>query len=430
MQKIRVVAVCAGFGLEAYDWGMYPLLLSYFGPNFFGADLQRSLVSGFAVFAVGFVTRPFGGMILGRLADVRGRKPAMLICLAGAGVAALGMGLTPSTAVFAGAPLMVVGWRALLGFFFGGEAPLGHGYVYEMTTPGRRGRGGSWLPAAAGVGAIFANLLVLGLVSAVGSDGMTAGYWRIPFLVGAVASFVFAALRGGLAESGQFQAHRHDDYSWWAARRRLALPMLAVAGVTVGATSAMYLWGGLSTTYAISVLNLDDQQVLLATMSAALMVTVAVPLFGRLGDRVGCRFLMGAGALGAAIAVVPLQYGLERGGVLGFWVVIMLASLLNAPILAMLPTVLAGLVPGRYRIAAEALPYTLTTMVFGGTVPMLKELTADHTALVGGWVALLLLITVGTLQLVGRRGADEPQGDGVRVPEGGVAAVIPAVVQP
>ena len=60
MSKIRVIAVCAGFGLEAYDWGMYPLLLSYFGPNFFGADLQRSLVSGFAVFAAGFVTRPFG----------------------------------------------------------------------------------------------------------------------------------------------------------------------------------------------------------------------------------------------------------------------------------------------------------------------------------------------------------------------------------
>lgn len=427
MSKIRVVAVCAGFGLEAYDWGMYPLLLSYFGPNFFGADVQRSLVSGFAVFAAGFVTRPFGGVILGRFADVRGRKPAMLVCMTGAGVAALGMGLTPSAAAFAGAPLLVLGWRALLGFFFGGEAPLGHGYVYEMTTPGRRGTGGSWLSAAAGVGGIFANLLVLGLVSAVGSDGMTAGYWRVPFLVGAMASFVFAALRGGLGESGQFQAHRHDDYSWWSARRRLALPMLAVAGVTIGASASFYLWGGVSTTYAISVLQLDDQQVLMAAMSATLAITIAVPLLGRLGDRVGCRFLMAAGALAAAIAVVPLQYGLENGGVLGFWLVIVGAHLLNAPILAMMPTVLAGLVPGRYRIAAEALPYTLTTMLFGGTVPMLKQLTADHTALIGSYVALLLLITFATLQLTSRRGAESPDDD---VTEGVAGTAIPAVVQP
>lgn len=417
MSKIRVMAVCAGFGLEAYDWGMYPLLLSYFGPNFFGADVQRSLVSGFAVFAAGFVTRPFGGLILGRFADVRGRKPAMLVCLFGAGVAALGMGLTPGTATFAGAPLLVLGWRALLGFFFGGEAPLGHGYVYEMTTPGRRGAGGSWLPAAAGIGGIFANLLVLGLVSAVGSDGMTAGYWRIPFLVGAVASFVFAALRGGLAESGQFQAHRHDDYSWWSARRRLALPMLAVAGVTAGTSAVFYLWGGLSTTYAISVLQLDDQQVLMAAMSATLATTIAVPLLGRLGDRVGCRFLMAVGALAGAVAVVPLQYGLEHGGVLGFWMVIVAAHLLNAPLLAMMPTVLAGLVPTRYRVAAEALPYTLATMTFGGTVPMLKQLTADHTALIGSYVAVLLLVAFATLQLTARRGAGAPEGKvGVAVP--------------
>jgi MHS family alpha-ketoglutarate permease-like MFS transporter len=422
MSKIRVIAVCAGFGLEAYDWGMYPLLLSYFGPDFFGPDLQRSLISGFAVFAVGFVTRPFGGLILGRFADTRGRKPAMLVCLAGAGVAALGMGLTPSTAVFSAAPALVVGWRALLGFFFGGEAPLGHSYVYEMTTPGRRGAGGSWLPAAAGVGGIFANLLVLALVWSVGSDGMTAGYWRIPFLVGAFGSFLFAALRGGLTESRQFQAHRHDAYSWWAARRQLALSMLAVAGVTIGASAVIYLWGGLTTTYAISVLQLDDASVLTATMSGALLITVLVPLFGRLGDRVGCRFLLSASALAMAIAVVPLQYGLEYGGVAGFWGVIMLADLLLAPLLAMLPSVLAGLVPGRYRVAAEGVPYTLTTMLFGGTVPMLKQLTADHPALIGCYVALLLLITVGTLQLVGRRGGESP--------EGAVPVVVPAAVQP
>ncbi len=427
MSKIRVIAVCAGFGLEAYDWGMYPLLLSYFGPNFFGPDLQRSLVSGFAVFAVGFVTRPFGGLILGRFADVRGRKPAMLVCLAGAGVAALGMALTPSTATFAAAPVLVVIWRALLGFFFGGEAPLGHSYVYEMTPPGRHGTAGSWLSAAAGVGGIFANLLVLGLVWSVGSDGMTAGYWRIPFLVGAFGSFLFAALRGGLAESGQFQAHRDDVYSWWAERRRLALPMLAVAGVTIGATAALYLWGGLTTTYAISVLQLDDASVLIATMSGALLVTVAVPLFGRLGDRIGCRFLMCAAALAMAIAVVPLQYGLEHGGILGFWLVILLADLLLAPLLAMMPSVLAGLVPGRYRVAAEGVPYTLITMLFGGTIPILKQVTADHTVLVGSYVALLLLITVGTLQLVGRRGeaADLPV-----VSESAAGVVLPAAVQP
>lgn len=416
MSKIRVVAVSAGFGLEAYDWGMYPLLLSYFGPAFFGPDVRRSLLSGFAVFAAGFLTRPVGGLVLGRMADVRGRKPVMLICLAGAGVASLGMALTPSTAVFGAAPLVVLGWRAVLGFFYGGEGPLGHSYVYEMSAPERRGSGGSRLPTAAALGAVFANLLVLLLVWLVGPDGMRAGYWRVPFVVGAVASFGFAALRCGLAESGHFRAHRGDDYSWWRARRRLAGPILAVGGVTMGTSAVFYLWGGLTTTYAIGVLRLDDRSVLLAAVVAVSVTAIAVPLCGRLGDRVGCRSLMACAAVIMAVAVVPLQYGLQYGGVPGFWVIVVIAHLLMAPLLAMVPAVLAGLVPARYRVAAQALPYTAATAVFGGTVPMLKQLTAGHTAMAGSYVALLLLVTVATLHAVARRDAVAGAGTALPVP--------------
>ncbi|QIS20729.1 MFS transporter [Nocardia terpenica] len=400
MSRVRLLAVCAGCGLEAYDWGAYPLLLSYFGPAFFGEDVQRSLIYGFAVFAAGFLTRPLGGLVLGRYADSRGRKPAMRLCLAGAGVAALGMALTPTTAAIGpAAPLLVLGWRALLGFSYGGEAPLGNSYIYETTPPERRGATGSLLCAAIGIGSVGARLLVLALIAAVGSDRVADGYWRVPFLVGAAASFVFAALRGGLAESAEFEGRRREPAPSWAqARRRLRTPMLAVAGVTIGSTSASYLWSALPPAYGISVLGLNDTAVLCAVTASTLLGNAVLPMVGRLGDRLGCRRVMGAATVAMAVMMIPLRAALEHGGVTGFWVVVPVAGMINAAAVALLPAVLAGLVPGRYRVTAQALPYTVTVTVFGGTVPMLDRLTAAHPTLFGCYLVLLLTITAATLR--------------------------------
>ncbi|MCX4091298.1 MFS transporter [Nocardia sp. alder85J] len=418
MSRIRLLAVCAGFGLEAYDWGLYPLLLCYFGPSFFGGDLRQALFFGFAVFAAGFVTRPLGGLVLGRYADTRGRRPAMRLCLAGAGLAALGMGLTPSgTTVGVVAPMLVLLWRTLLGFSFGGEAPLGHSYMYEMTPEGRRGAGASLLPTAACVGAIFANLLVLGLVLGLGADGMAAGGWRIPFLVGALASMLFAALRGGLTESGEFESRRDQAYSWWAARRELAVPMLSVAGVTVGAAASFHLWAAVPTAYAISILGLDDTMVLLATTASSLVNVVALPLFGRLGDRIGCPRLLSGSAVVMAVAVGPLLFCLDHGGVPGYWVVVVVGHLIMAAMVATMPAVLAGLVPARYRVTAEALPYTTTVTLFGGTMPMLKQLTTEHPVLFTGYLVILLSITVATTRWAAGL---EPAETRVLVPPGTV----------
>ncbi|MQY29149.1 MFS transporter [Nocardia aurantia] len=404
MSRIRLLAVCAGFGLEAYDWGLYPLLLCYFGPSFFGGDPQHALFSGFAVFAAGFLTRPLGGLVLGRYADTRGRRPAMRLCLAGAGIAALGMALTPSgTTVGVAAPILVLLWRTLLGFSFGGETPLGHSYMYEMTPQQRRGAGAALLATAACIGGIVANLLVLGLVLALGPDGMAAGGWRIPFLVGALASMLFAALRGGLAESGEFELRRHQAYSWWSARRSLAVPMLSVAGVTIGAAASFYLWSAVPTAYAITLLHLDDTQVLLATSTASLVNVVALPLFGRLGDRVGCARLLSSAATVMTVAIGPLLYCLDHGGVPGYWIVVLASHLIMAGMVATMPAVLAGLVPARYRVTAEALPYTAVVTLFGGTMPMLKQLTADHPVLLTAYVMLLLSITVATTRWADRR---------------------------
>ncbi|MFI5775755.1 MFS transporter [Nocardia sp. NPDC051570] len=378
---------------------------------FFGDDPRRALLYGFAVYAVGFLTRPLGGIIIGHYADTRGRKPAMRLCLAGAGVAALGMALTPTAAaVGLAAPLLVLFWRALLGFFYGGEAPLGHGYVYEMTTPERRGSAGSMLPTASGLGVVLVNVLVLALVAGFGPDRVVGGYWRIPFLLGAFASFGFAVLRGGLSESSEFESRRDGDaYSWWSARRELAGPMLTVAGVTVGMTAVHHLWSALPAAYGISVLRLNDTAVLTASTAAALTGTIAVPLCGRLGDRVGCRRMLCWAAVALAVTIVPLQYLLQHSGVAGFRIVVVLAAALLAPLTAVAPSVLAGLVPARYRVSAEALPYTTAVTVFGGTVPLLARLTSAAPLVFGGYIVALLLVTVTTLRHLGRRSAVEAE---------------------
>lgn len=406
MSRIRLMAVCAGFGLEAYDWALYPLMLYYFAPSFFGADPRRSLVLGFAVYAAGFLTRPLGGLVLGRFADRHGRRPAMRVCLLLAGLAAAAMAVTPTSAsIGVAAPVLVLLWRAILGFSFGGECPLGHSYVYETTAHHRRGAGGSLLPTASGIGAIFANLLVLTMVMTVGSHQVSAVWWRLPFVVGAVAALVFAALRSALAETGEFERHRASAVSkpsWWSERRSLLTPMLWVGGTAVGATCATHLWAGLPTAYAMSILRLNDATVLWAATTATLVTTVSLPFFGRLGDRIGCRRLLGVAALIMAVATPPLLYGLDHGGVVGYWVVVVSVHVILAAMGAPLPAVLAGFVPTRHRVTAEALPFTVAATLFGGTAPMLRQLTTGYSAWFTAYVVVLLLITAATVRWAGR----------------------------
>ncbi|GAB2696062.1 MFS transporter [Nocardia thraciensis] len=395
----RITASAAGAALEAYEWSLYALLVTYFAPQFFGGDLQRSVLYGFGLFAVGFLIRPIGALVLGQLADRRGRKPALVLSIGLAGVATLGMALTPGReAIGAAAPILLLVWRLVLGFSFGGEQAVAQAYMYESAPPRRRMLGTSVYSIFYGLGTISANLFVAGLVTGMGAEALRDGYWRIPFLAAAVLSLVFLFARRTIPETlDREQSDR--PVRWRHDWRALLGPSLAVAGITAGTLSSYYLWVSAPTSYAITVLKLPDSQVLWAGVVAQLAYMAAAPVFGALADRVGpMRWIAGA-AIASALATLPMQVLLNSATPMAYWVLVIVGSVCVVTLAATLPGATAMVAPARYRVTVMAVPYTVTAAIFGGTTPALKQQFAGHPALFSGYIIVLLLVTAATALL-------------------------------
>ncbi|MBF6331031.1 MFS transporter [Nocardia transvalensis] len=395
----RVTATAAGAALEAYEWSLYALLVAYFSPQFFGGDLQRSVLYGLGVFAVGFLIRPIGALALGRFADRRGRRPALVLSLALAGLATLGMALMPGhETIGAAAPILLLGWRLLLGFSFGGEQAIAQAYLYESAPPRRRILGTSVYSIFYGFGAIAANLVVAGLAAGLGPDALRDGYWRVPFLVAALLSLVFVLARRRIPESLDTSLAT-EPVRWRHEWRALLVPGLVVAGLTAGTLSSYYLWITAPTSYAISVLKMPDRQVLWAGVVAQLAYMLAAPLFGLLAERVGALRWMAGAAVALAVATVPMQQLLNSATVSTYWVLMVASAVCVVTLAAILPGATAMIAPARHRVTIMALPYSITTAVFGGTTPALKQQFAAHPTLFACYIVALLLVTALTALL-------------------------------
>ncbi|MGW4774843.1 MFS transporter [Nocardia sp. NPDC004278] len=405
----QLISIYAGIALEGYDWVLYALLVNYFAPTFFGGDVERSVVYGFGVFAVGFLVRPIGGVLFGSVADRHGRRTAMLLCIALAGFASFGTAATPSaSAIGAAAPALVLLWRLLLGLAQGGELPVAQTYLYEISPRGKRNLFSSMVYMGGGMGKLIANLVAVVLVAGVGAHAVSAGYWRIPFLLGGLASVVFFVLRTRLTETAEFVTHSRDGstLSPWRECRTLIQPMVSVIGLTAGVTAAYYVWTAAPISYGIGVLKLGDRSVLLVGVTSTMVFIVAVPLFGLLADRVGARKLLFYGAAAMAVATVPLQHLLERADIVTYWLVIVIGHVGLAAPCSVFPAMIASILPPPHRALGQALPYGITVATFGGTAPMLQHATDGHPAAFSAYIALLLAATAVTVVLLStnRRG--------------------------
>ena len=370
-----VVAGTLGHVLEWYDFAVYGYLASVIAANFFpSADETASLLASFATFGVGFVARPFGGFLFGRLGDVRGRKTVLLWTMLLMALATVLIGLLPTYGHWgATAPILLVVARLTQGFSAGGETTGAAAFIVEWAPASRRGFFGSFQQVGSAAGLLLGSLAAAILTSALAPDQVREWGWRIPFLVGGILGPVGFLIRRTVSETPVFDQHSR------ASVEPQSLPSSALAVLILKAflftmfwSVAFYFFLSYMPTFAQRELKIASSQTFwINTVSTAFYI-VLIPLFGALSDRVGRKPMVIGSCIGFAVLLQPTFAYLAGGASVGaFAVVVLVFALLLAMYTGPAAATLSEIFPTRYRSSGMAVGYSISTLIFGGFTPFI-----------------------------------------------------------
>ncbi|MGQ0533703.1 MAG: MFS transporter [Caulobacteraceae bacterium] len=318
-----VAASAAGTVFEWYDFFVYGALASVISPIFFaGLPDAQAFVFTLLTFAVGFIVRPIGALVFGKIGDSTGRKGAFLITITIMGLATFAIGLLP-TAEQAGiwAPILLVTCRVLQGFALGGEYGGAAIYVAEHAHPKKRGESTGWIQSSAAIGLVGALIVVLLTRFFLGEEQLRAWGWRIPFLISVLLLGVSVWIRLQLEESPAFKklqsegkvskrAYAESFFEW----RNLKIVLLALFGVMMAQGVVWYTASFYTQFYLERTLKIDSQ-----TVNVLMIATVALsaPLylfFAWLSDRVGRKIIMLFGMLLMLVLYFPGYAYITKAG--------------------------------------------------------------------------------------------------------------------
>ncbi|TXH37981.1 MAG: MFS transporter [Burkholderiaceae bacterium] len=383
-----VAATVVGNALEFYDFVTYAFFAVYIGRCFFPASTPLgSLLLSVAVFGVGFVARPLGGVLIGALADRAGRRPAMLLTISLITVGTMGLALTPSYETLGvAAPVIVVVARLLQGLALGGEVGPSTAFLIESAPLGRRGLMGSWQLASQGAAGLVAGLMGLSLTSTLSPAQMQDWGWRVPFALGLLLVPVAVYLRRAMPETlhaAPVQPAQAGLAGLAGLRRKRGFIALAVL-VILGGTVSTYV-GNFMTTYAITTLKMPPT----VAMGATVVVGVVTLCFGLLGgwlsDRFGRKPVMIWPRVAAALVTVPAFMALIQQPSPGmlFAVSALLAALTALSATASMVAI-PELLPRGIRATGMSIAYAVGVALFGGTtqfiITWLIGVTGDPAA--------------------------------------------------
>lgn len=408
----NIVSAAMGNVLEWYDFAVYGTMAPILGHLFFPSDDPvASLFAAFGVFALGFLARPIGGIILGHIGDRFGRKPALIFSVTMMGVGTTAIGLLPTHAeIGVMAAFLLVGLRILQGLSVGGEYPGSIVFLAEHSSNERRGYNSSWPMFGSVVGFLVGSAFASLLSNILGDEAFAAWGWRLPFLFGAVIAVCAVVFRRHMSEPpGIKNAMPKNSIPiimairghWKAIVRIICLSLVNAVGFYL-------LW-----VYAISYLtvrmHVSTTQALDINTFSLLAMLPAITLFAILSDRIGRKPLLYFVAIGTLIFAWPLwwlihhqTFGMILAGQIGF------AVLFGAGY-AGLSAIMVEILPSAVRCSASALGYNLSMAVFGGTTPLaatyLVERTADDFApayFLMAAAVISLIATIGLAETAGK----------------------------
>src|SRR6202171_1420377 len=320
-EKKVIFASSLGTVFEWYDFYLYATLAPFFAALFFPkGNATAALLSAFAAYAAGFLVRPFGAIIFGRIGDLVGRKYTFLVTILFMGGATFAVGLLPTYETIGwAAPVLLVTLRLVQGLALGGEYGGAATYVAEHAPMGKRGYDTSWIQTTATLG-FFLALLVIGACRLWMDAKVFADWgWRIPFLVSLILLVFSVYIRLKLHESPIFQKMKAEgkgstspltDSFFKYPNNKYVL--LALLGETAGQGVVWYTGQFYALFFLIITLKLDYQSTYMLIALALLIGTPFFIFFGWLSDRIGRLKIILAGCLIAAVTYFPLFQGLTH----------------------------------------------------------------------------------------------------------------------
>ena len=368
-----------GTTFEWYDFFIYASAAALvLGPLFFPnvSDFAGQLAA-FSTFAVGFIARPLGGIVIGHFGDRVGRKKMLVFCLMCMGIATIGIGLLPTYAqIGIWAPILLVALRVFQGIGIGGEWGGAVLMAVEYAPPNRRGLYGGFVQIGTPAGLILANLAFLGVVAWVPEDQFMSWGWRIPFLLSAVLVVIGMVIRLRLEESPVFaaaaaKAPKHEKVPVIEVLRHHWKPVLA-GGMTMSSTAMIgYVLIAYMISYGVKNLGMPKSTMITLVLMASTVWLVTCLLFATGSDRWGRRRVYIWGAVGGLLAAFPIFWLVDTKQPLlmglGLFILAVPLAAMYSPIAAML----SELFPTRLRYTGNSLAYQVGTLAGGAFVPVI-----------------------------------------------------------
>jgi MFS family permease len=314
-EKKVIFASSLGTVFEWYDFYLYGSLAAIIAKQFFsGLDEGSAFIFALLAFAAGFIVRPFGALVFGRLGDMIGRKYTFLVTILIMGLSTFIVGLLPNyAAIGVAAPVILIILRLLQGLALGGEYGGAATYVAEHAPHGKRGEYTAWIQTTATLGLFLSLMVILGTRTAIGEEAFADWGWRVPFLVSVIMLGISVYIRLSMNESPAFQkmksegktskAPLSESFGQW---KNLKIVILALIGLVMGQAVVWYTGQFYALFFLTQALKVDGPT---ANIMVAISLIIATPffiVFGSLSDKIGRKKIILAGCLLGALSYFPV----------------------------------------------------------------------------------------------------------------------------
>lgn len=310
-----IFASSLGTVFEWYDFYLYGSLAAIIAKQFFaGTDPNTAFIFALLAFAAGFIVRPFGALVFGRLGDMIGRKYTFLVTIVIMGSSTFIVGLLPNYAsIGVAAPILLIALRILQGLALGGEYGGAATYVAEHAPNDKRGAFTSWIQTTATLGLFLSLMVILGTRTAIGEEAFADWGWRIPFLLSVFLLAVSVWIRLSMNESPAFakmkaegktsKAPLTESFGQW---KNLKIVILALIGLTAGQAVVWYTGQFYALFFLTQTLKVDGATANLFIAASLVIGTPFFIVFGSLSDKIGRKPIILGGCLLAAVTYFPI----------------------------------------------------------------------------------------------------------------------------